>query len=70
VAENMRIADFLAELDRYRSGLLRCAREVAELRVSGVFSLRDTDRALQNLALSLPVNIVYRSRYWVSVEAL
>jgi len=69
LAENMRVADFVAELDRYRPGLLRCDPVVAELRVSGVFSLRDTDRALQNLSLALPVIPVYRTRYWVTLQA-
>lgn len=70
LAENMRVADLVSELGRYRSGLLYCAPEVAELRVSGVFPLRDTDRALHNLSLVLPVSVVYRSRYWVSVTAI
>jgi len=69
VAENMRIADFLAELSRYRSGLLRCDPAVADLRVTGVFPLHDTDRALLNLTLGLPVRIVYRTRYWATVQA-
>ncbi|PLK49659.1 FecR domain-containing protein [Uliginosibacterium sp. TH139] len=69
LAENMRVADFVAELARYRPGLLRCDPAVAELRVSGVFSLRDTDRALQNLALALPLVPVYRTRYWVTLQA-
>ncbi|MBS1210486.1 MAG: iron dicitrate transport regulator FecR [Proteobacteria bacterium] len=68
LAENMRVADFVAELARYRPGLLRCDPVIAELRVSGVFSLRDTDRALQNLALALPIVPVYRSRYWVTLQ--
>ncbi len=69
VAEDMRVADFTAQLGRYRHGFLRCAPAVAELRVTGVFSLQDTDRALRNLALGLPVDIHYRSRYWVTVSA-
>jgi transmembrane sensor len=69
VAEAMRLADFVAELSRYRSGLLRCDPAVADLRVSGVFSLRDTDRALDNLTLVLPVALLYRTRYWVTVQA-
>lgn len=69
VVEAMRLADFVAELSRYRAGLLRCAPEVADLRVSGVFSLRDTDRALDNLTLVLPVALLYRTRYWVTVQA-
>lgn len=69
VADDMRLDAFIAELSRYRSGLLRCDPAVAHLRVSGVFSLRDTDRALDNLTRGLPVTAVYRTRYWVTVRA-
>ncbi len=67
VAERMRLDQLLAELGRYRHGVLRCDASIAALRVTGVFSLRDTDRSLANLALSLPVQLRYRTRYWVSV---
>ena len=67
VAERMRLDDLLAELGRYRHGVLRCDESIAGLRVTGVYSLRDTDRSLANLAASLPVQLVYRTRYWVSV---
>ena len=67
VAERMRLDELLAELGRYRHGVLRCDDAIAGLRVTGVFSLRDTDRSLANLAASLPVRLAYRTRYWVSV---
>jgi transmembrane sensor len=67
VAERMRLDQLLAELGRYRHGVLRCDASIAALRVTGVFSLRDTDRSLANLALSLPVQLRYRTRYWVSM---
>ena len=70
VADNMRLDDLLAELSRYRPGLLRCDPPVASLSVNGVFPLRDTDRALHNLALALPVRILARTRYWVTVQAI
>ncbi len=70
VADNMRLDDLLAELSRYRPGLLRCDPAVASLSVNGVFPLRDTDRALHNLALALPVRILARTRYWVTVQAI
>lgn len=69
VADGMRLEDFTAELARYRSGVVRCDPAVADLRVSGVFSLRDTDRALENLTRGLPVDVVYRTRYWVTLRA-
>lgn len=70
IAEQMPVRDFVAELARYRSGVLRCAPVIGDMKVSGVFSLRDTDRALQNLTLGLPLQISYRTRYWVTVLPL
>ncbi|MGK5047182.1 FecR domain-containing protein [Janthinobacterium sp. GB4P2] len=67
VAERMRLGELLAELGRYRHGVLRCDESIAGLRVTGVYSLRDTDRSLANLALSLPVQLVYHTRYWVNL---
>ena len=54
---------------RYRPGLLRCAPEVAELKVSGTYQLADTGQILQLLTRSLPVRVDYRTRYWVSIGA-
>lgn len=68
VAERMRLADLLAELARYRHGVLRCDERIAGLRVTGVYSLRDIDRSLANLALSLPVELAYHTRFWVTVR--
>lgn len=66
-ARDMRLADLVAELARYRSGHLGCDSRVAELRVSGVFHVKDTDRALHFLVQTLPVSLSWRTRYWVSV---
>lgn len=59
----------LEELARYRPGVLRCSTEVAGLRVSGGFSLDNTDTILENLAASLPIKVHYLTRYWVFIEA-
>jgi transmembrane sensor len=47
----------VGELQRYRSGLLRVAPEVANLPVQGVFPLSDVDRALAALADTLPIRV-------------
>jgi len=57
----------LAELERYRAGRIVCDPAVAELRVSGLFHLDDTDRALAFLARTQPLRVTYRTRYWVNV---
>ncbi|WP_330110563.1 FecR domain-containing protein [Methylophaga thalassica] len=67
VAEQMPVSQFINELSRYRSGILRCDDAVADLKVSGVFPLNDTDKALQQMAQALPVSIHSRTRYWVTI---
>lgn len=67
VADGMRLDTFVQALARYRTGVLRCDPSIAHLRVTGVFPLYDTDRALHNLTLGLPVRISRRTGYWVSV---
>lgn len=68
VTRNMRLGDFLAEVARYRHGYLSCSDEIADLRLSGVFRLDDTDKLLQLLPQTLPVNVSYRTRWWVRLE--
>lgn len=69
VTRDMRLADFLAEVARYRHGRLACAEGIADLRLSGVFRLDDTDKLLSLLPRTLPVQLHYRTRWWVTVEA-
>jgi transmembrane sensor len=67
-AKNMPLADLLAELERYRRGRIACDARVAKLPVSGIYHVRDTDRALRFLAQTQSLRLSYRTRFWVSVE--
>jgi transmembrane sensor len=66
-AERMPLPEFVAELARYRRGVLRCDPALAGLEVSGAFQLRDTDAVLRALAASLPVKVRTRTRFWVTL---
>ncbi len=68
VTRDMRLQAFLEELVRYRHGYLSCAADIAELRLSGVFRLDDTDKLLALLPQTLPVRLHSRTRYWVRLE--
>lgn len=68
VAVDMPLAELLAELARYRHGVLRCAPAVAGLLISGAFPLDDTERALQLLVDTFPLRSVRRTRYWVEIH--
>jgi transmembrane sensor len=65
--KNIRLADLLDELSRYRSGRITCDERVAQLRVSGLFQIWNTEQTLQFLAQTQPVSVTYRTRFWVSV---
>ena len=69
VVQDMRLDAFAFELSRYRPGLLRVEPQVAGLRLSGAFQLDDTDAVLENLARMLPVDVLYRTPYWVTIAA-
>lgn len=68
IASSMRLANFLAELDRHRPGKLNCDPAVADLRVSGTYPLTDPEDILDALQTTLPVKIQYFTRYWVTVR--
>lgn len=70
IAKQMRLSEVTAQLARYRRGWLRCDPAVADLRVSGVFQLDDTDRALASLVQALPIAMVSHTRYWVTLKPL
>ena len=69
VAERQPLGEFVAQLSRYRSGLLRCDQAVAGLLLTGVFPLNDTDAILAALERSLPVQVQAVTRYWVTIKA-
>lgn len=67
ISDNMKLGDLIAEMSRYRTGVLRCDPAVADYRVSGVFQLAQIDTALNIIASSLPVRIRRISPYWILV---
>jgi len=69
VITDWRLADLVAELNRYRPGILRCDPQLADQRISGAFPLDDADIALEAIQTALPqVRVEYFTRYWVSLR--
>jgi transmembrane sensor len=69
VMNNEPLGELVAVLQNYRPGLLRVDDEAARIKVSGVFSLDDTDSTLRALARTQPVRISERTKYWVTISA-
>ncbi|MBZ9783488.1 FecR family protein [Pseudomonas sp. REP124] len=69
VVDNTRLEDLVHELGRYRPGHLGVAPEIADLRITGSFPLKDTNLALNALLPTLPVQIEQHTQWWVTVAA-
>lgn len=68
-ADNMRLADVVAELSRYQRGILAVDSRVADLRVTGSFPLHQRELALTALTQTLPIQARQRAgRWWVTLE--
>ncbi|QNN76791.1 FecR domain-containing protein [Pseudoxanthomonas mexicana] len=67
-ADRLPLGEVVAELGRYRRGLLRCDPAVATLPVSGAFPLDDTERSLTMLTSTYPLDIRQAAGgYWTTV---
>lgn len=69
VARNQPLGELVDSLRRYRSGVLLCDEAAAALRVTGVFPLDDTDRILDALAHSFPLEVHRHTRFWTRIAA-
>lgn len=70
VTRDMRLADFLAQVSRYRHGYLTCSDNIADMRLSGVFRLDDPEQLVRLLPRTLPVQLRELTRLWIRVERL
>lgn len=68
LADQMRLDELVAELSRYRHGVLRVEPAVAAMRVSGAFPIADSERTLDMLVSTYPLDAVQRLRgYWITL---
>lgn len=58
LADARPLADLLAELARYRRGIVRCDPQIARLPVSGAYPVDDTERSLALLEATYPIRVV------------
>ncbi len=68
-ANDMPLSAFVKELSRYRNGVMRCEPAVANLRISGVFQIDNTDYILAALPDTLPVEVSSVMGLWVTIKA-
>lgn len=68
VARDLPLPEFAVRLAVHRPGWLRCDPALQVLRISGVFQLDQTDAVLDALPRTLPVRVVWRTRWWASIE--
>ncbi|MEE1923668.1 FecR domain-containing protein [Pseudomonas sp. 148P] len=69
MADKLRLADFAAELSRYRRGVVRCDPDIAGLPVSGAYPVSDTQRCLNMLAQTYGIKVAsHFAGYWITLS--
>jgi len=68
IAIDRPLGELLADLSRYRRGVLQCDPQIAGLKISGAFPIDDTDRALAALESGFSLQIKRYTRYWVRIS--
>ncbi|WP_425929779.1 DUF4880 domain-containing protein [Pseudomonas sp. NyZ201] len=63
------LSEVIEALRPYRHGVLRLDPAIADLRVSGLYRLDQSDVVLEALSRTLPIRINRRSDYWVTLTA-
>ena len=69
VANDIWLAEFIAELQRYHRGYIHLDPAVADLRVMGTFPTDDTDHALAMLQQALPISVQTPLPWWTTIKA-
>jgi transmembrane sensor len=70
LADNMRLDDFISELNRYYRGHLSVNSRVAALRIVGAYPFDDIERILSALEKSLPVTVRRTLPWWINIGVL
>lgn len=65
---NRPLGEVVEALRAYRYGIVRVSPQAAQLRVSGLYPLDDSAKALRLIAASLPIRVLSYSDLWVSIE--
>ncbi|CAH0270312.1 hypothetical protein [Pseudomonas carnis] len=68
-ADSMTLRQVVEALRPYRRGILQLSSAVADLRISGMLPLDDTDHALAMLTSIVPIRLQRRTQLWVSIDA-
>lgn len=70
LADHLRLQTLAEELSRYRHGVVRVDPGVANLRVSGAFPVADTERTLDMIVATYPVDACERfNGLWITLAA-
>lgn len=68
LADNMRLGDFIDQLNRYHSGHISYHPAVADIRLVGAYPVTNIERILEALEASLPVTIQHTLPWWVRIK--
>ena len=67
-ARNEPLAQIIETMRAYRRGIMRLDARLANLAVSGLYPLDNSDQTLEMLQQQLPIRVTRYSPYWIEIE--
>lgn len=68
VVDKMPLNTFVAELSRYKTGVIKCDPSIKQLEISGAYPLHDIDATLASVSKTLNLRIETFTRYWLTLK--
>lgn len=68
VVDKMPLSTFVAELSRYKTGVIKCDPSISQLEISGAYPLNNIDATLTSVSKTLNLRIETFTRYWVTLK--
>ena len=68
VVDKMPLNTFIAEISRYKKGIIHFDHSIGQLEISGAFPINDIDSTLASVSKTLSLRIETFTRYWVTLN--
>ena len=68
VVDKMPLNLFIAELSRYKTGVIQCHPSIRQVKISGAYPINDIDATLISISKTLSLRIETFTPYWVTLK--
>ncbi len=68
VVDKMPLSQFIAEISRYKMGIIHCDPSICQLEISGAYPINDIEATLNSISKTLSLRIETFTPYWITLS--